>query len=161
MKRILLGIVVLFILSINLSYAYTVEENREIHQYLVNESLYSSGLFPFEIKEHIGNSLQQTGNYIITGSKEEDNPPRWKDHFWDPDYPNYKSYNIGLYSFFSSSYVKANRLWKTQVISNYKKGNIDEAYYWLGRVAHLLEDAAQPSHVLLDSHGGTWSMSLS
>lgn len=43
------------------------------------------------------------------------------------------------------------RLWREKVLSNYFSGAPDgkaRAYYWLGRVAHLLADVAVPAHVI-------------
>ena len=49
---------------------------------------------------------------------------------------------------------KSNDLFRGQAIRNYNTHHKDESFYWLGRVAHLFEDAAQPSHVHLDAHTG-------
>jgi len=35
----------------------------------------------------------------------------------------------------------------------YRANNLPEAYYWLGRTAHLLMDMSVPAHTLLDAHG--------
>jgi len=88
------------------------------------------------------------------------------EHFWDPDEPNFNgkgAYDKGFSNpsilngyQFASSYNKAQELWNKKVICYYighdNKGNacpIDkpQAYYWLGRVVHLLEDLAVPAHV--------------
>lgn len=84
------------------------------------------------------------------------------EHFWDPDVPNEGAYDEGLtYTRpggkslkFISSYKKAKQLWNTKIIPVYKLGSnrrdpqlIRQAYYWLGRVAHLLQDATVPPHV--------------
>jgi len=67
-------------------------------------------------------------------------------------------YNDGLNVCFGtncdSSFVRAKEIWLMNIIPNYLSGNINESYYHLGRVAHLLEDATQPSHVHLDPHIG-------
>lgn len=88
------------------------------------------------------------------------------DHFWDPDEPNFggaAAYGKGFndpnvydgYQF-ASAYNKAQEFWERKVICYYtgrgKYGDScpvdkDQAYYWLGRVAHLLEDVAVPAHV--------------
>ncbi|HLD15770.1 MAG TPA: FG-GAP-like repeat-containing protein [Candidatus Nanoarchaeia archaeon] len=164
-KRIfnLLFIVVLLILIFPIVNAYNVESGEEVHQYLTNESKAVWEQIPFEIKNHSTNSITRTssdngynqGDDIIDGSREEDLPiieGRFLRHFWQPDSPDYGDYDIGLGQTFQSSWARANGFWKTKIIDNYLKGNINESYYWLGRVAHLLEDAAQPSHVLLDPH---------
>src|SRR3989338_62964 len=116
------------------------------------------------------------GNDIITGSAEEDvttffGPYPFRFHFWNPDDPQDGDYNHGLdpnsvsdfgcIGICDSSYTKAKNYWQNEVLPLYigktKEGTIhkidqDESYYWLGRTAHFLEDAAQPSHVQLDPH---------
>jgi hypothetical protein len=97
------------------------------------------------------------------------------EHFWDPDYPKSGGYNCGTIGggyneglssglkqndgHFDSSYRLAQWYWDQKVIPLYlsgkKEGNeekVNEAYYWLGRVAHLLEDATVPAHVHLLPH---------
>jgi len=171
-------LILLFIFLLDLTtYAYTVETNQEVHQYLTNESKETWKLIPSEIKDHLITPLNQTidekgfkaGEDTTTGSGEEDKELSLEDffcagrpfcrHFWQPDNPGSPSteiddYDDGLASF-GSSYRKALELWQTKVIPNYLNRNFNESYYWLGRVAHLLEDTAQQSHVHLDSHGGT------
>jgi hypothetical protein len=81
------------------------------------------------------------------------------EHFLDPDEPNFdgtSAYDKGFsdpntlsgYQF-TSSYNKAKFFWDNKVLCHYigrdKNGNScivdkDQAYYWLGRIAHLLED---------------------
>ncbi len=78
-------------------------------------------------------------------------------HFWNPDMPQDGDYNYGwtdnLYgNQYGSSYTKAQYLWDNKIVSLYNSGNEDEAYYWLGRVAHLLTDASVPAHVHDDTH---------
>ena len=78
-------------------------------------------------------------------------------HFWDPDIPQNGNYNVGwtdpIYGTqYGSSYTKALYLWNNKVIPLYNSGNKNEAYYWLGRVVHLLEDATVPAHTHDDTH---------
>jgi hypothetical protein len=68
---------------------------------------------------------------------------------------------------YDSAYQLAQDLWDNKAIRFYKEGKelirqghdaegqakIDEAYYWLGRVAHLLTDMCVPAHVHLKPHG--------
>lgn len=132
-----------------------------VHEYISNESRESWKLVPNEIKEHLSglnsnNEVYDIADEIITGSVEEDNGRlSVARHFWDPDDPNTPSmlgiddYNDGVF-LFGSSYRKAEEYWNTKVIPLYLTGKVDESYYWLGRVAHLLEDAASPLHVYLE-----------
>ena len=142
-------------------YAYNVEQGQEVHQYITNESKETWKLMPTEVKQYLKNPLNRTtgfnfdqGDDLIDGSREEDALLRFLYHFWQPDDPKNGKYNDGLTIILDSSWERAKMLWKTKVIPNYLKGNVNESYYYLGRVAHLLEDAAQPSHVHLDAHGG-------
>ncbi|MBI2452386.1 PQQ-binding-like beta-propeller repeat protein [Candidatus Pacearchaeota archaeon] len=162
-KRICLSIISVFFLILFSSTidAYSVGNSSEVHQYLTNESSVSWDLTPYEIKANLGNSLQtyndddnfDTGDGIITGSAEEDYGSTPLRHFWQPDDPNSGEYDNGLF-LNPSSYEIAMQLWIEQVIPNYLVGNTEESYYWLGRVAHLLEDSAQPAHTHLDAHCG-------
>ena len=101
------------------------------------------------------------------------------EHFWNPDFPKKAPsgleqrpynclvagglYNLGLPNFledffpscgenFDSNYRLAQDLWDNKVIPFYRDGRISEAYYWLGRVAHLLSDMGVPAHVHLTPH---------
>ncbi|MFC1800450.1 FG-GAP-like repeat-containing protein [Nanoarchaeota archaeon] len=142
--------------------SYAVESGDETHQHLTNESAYIWNLIQYEVKNNLGNSLlvhnddnsfSQSTDYIISGSAEEDykrNPVR---HFWDPDNPKSGKYNDGAFSF-TSSYNQALKYFKEDIIPNYIKGNKQEAYYWLGRVSHLLQDASVPAHMSKDPHMG-------
>ena len=101
----------------------------------------------------------------------------WMEHFWNPDVPNVDNYlgsngycgsnytdgyNKGLVfngAPYDSTYRLAQDLWDNKVIRLYKEGKqennpdkIKEAYYWLGRVAHLLTDMTVPAHVHLLAH---------
>jgi len=154
--------------------AYSVDpfSNATVHQYITKESKYVWDLIPSEIKNHLTQSITEeiNGHYnseldddIITGSGEQDKTLEtelalWTTHYWNPDTITLiEPYNDGLF-ISGSNYVKAKDIWETRAIDNYMRGNIDEAYYWLGHVAHLLQDVSQPSHVHNDCHieGTTW-----
>lgn len=104
------------------------------------------------------------------------------EHFWNPDYPfgapqgiirreyncdGENIYNLGLLyiapdvppfispacgDHFDSNYRLAQDLWDNKVTPLYRSGSVDESYYWLGRVAHLLSDMGVPAHVQLRPH---------
>lgn len=102
-------------------------------------------------------------------------PNGFLEHFWNPDGPltgGYDcgqlagGYNEGLHdvpfafpdngTHFDSSYRLAQFYWDHLVIPLYLLGTNSfkaQAYYWLGRIAHLLEDATVPAHVHDDAHG--------
>src|SRR3989338_8276530 len=155
----------LFIVLLNISLAYKMESGTEVHQHITNESQNVWQLIPNEIKQHIKNPIHtntntinpvgadfNSGDDIITGSAEEDILARPLNHFWDSDSPNLGVYNVGLSVSYESSYNRAMKYWTTKVIPLYLKGDLNESYYWLGRVAHLLEDASVPAHMHLDPH---------
>ncbi len=72
-------------------------------------------------------------------------------HFWDPDGGPDAGLNVFARQW-QSAYRRAQHLWDGKVIPLYQGGQIDQAYYWLGRIAHLLADISVPAHVHLDIH---------
>lgn len=46
-----------------------------------------------------------------------------------------------------SAWGRTVKIWNGKVIPNYARGNYPQAYYWLGRAAHLLADMGVPQHV--------------
>src|SRR6185369_14769089 len=59
-------------------------------------------------------------------------------------------------SHFDSSYRLAQFYWDHLVLPLYRIGGssaTQQSYYWLGRIAHLLEDLTVPAHVHDDIHG--------
>ena len=164
-------VIMIFILAFYTN-AYDMNplKNSTVHQHLTNESKLVWNLISSDTKDHLSqpiDDLEINGQYnpefgddIITASGEEDRPfTNSITHFWEPDSPNTPSisgnddYNDGLLGF-DSSYRKAMNYWITKVIPLYLKGDIDQSYYYFGRVAHLLEDASQPSHIHNDPHLG-------
>lgn len=102
---------------------------------------------------------------ILVGAGEEDTDETGSDscmeygirnpfcyHFWDPDSPQNGDYDNGL-AFYGSAYVRAEKLYSWASLLYYDNQK-EEAYYWLGRVAHLLTDMTVPAHVHLDPHAG-------
>ena len=106
----------------------------------------------------------ETGTRLIEGMVEEDDncifnfharDISWDDrqrstqHFWLPD--NAASYSQGL-PLHSSALQKAQRLWRLALEEYLCNGNTNQAYWFLGRTAHLLQDMGSPAHVHLDQH---------
>lgn len=166
-----------FSIIINSVYAYEMSPpDRVTHQHMTNESKEIWISIPYEMKIHIDNPINlnldaplqadyDNGDDVITGSGEEDRAldtilAVFGNHFWQPDNPDTilmlgnDDYNDGLNTPLpqDSSYRRALEFWTMNVIPNYLNGNVNESYYWLGRVAHLLQDVSQPSHVLMDPH---------
>jgi Subtilase family/Bacterial pre-peptidase C-terminal domain/CARDB len=127
-----------------------------------------------EIWNFIGSRVAQpgcsasadSGSKILEGVYEEDDglslsnftckrENRYLRHFWDPD----AGYNVGLTfplnlgTQYESAVNRAERFWDTAK-SEYRGANFGTAYWWLGRVGHLLMDMGVPAHVHLDCHGG-------
>ncbi|MBI2575587.1 hypothetical protein HYV84_00075 [Candidatus Woesearchaeota archaeon] len=172
-KKCILGVIVI-IFHIVYTYnalSYSVETpNKTVHQHIANESQKVWELTLPEMKQHLANpinnnltSFYNDGDDIITGTGEEDALFNWLTHFWQPDSPQNGVYDDGLNSplDMGSSYSRAMNFWKEEVFPYYvgksesgSSHDIDQgrSYYWLGRVTHLLEDLAQPSHAILDCH---------
>lgn len=98
--------------------------------------------------------------WLKQGSADEDKAPRWMNHFYEP------RTGQGLWGFLTSKAWAQNSLaqgasdiikaggdqtWQ-KAISAFAKGDGRAAFYALGHVLHLLEDAAVPAHTRLDSH---------
>lgn len=171
---ILIVALILSLVQLSVAYKQDPDEDTPVHQHITKEALEVWSQIPYEIKDHASNSIYtdlasnkitkvkySSGKDIITGSGEEDVPIYEAfQHFWEPDNPESGKYNDGLniIGFYNqqSSYRKALGYWTEKVIPLYLKGDIDESYYWLGRVAHLLEDATVPEHMHNDCHLAWW-----
>jgi hypothetical protein len=113
-----------------------------------------SGAMRDELAQYIGGTSSifdcSDAGTIVEGSWEEDCGTNSLNHFWDPD----SGPDAGLQGG-ESAYQYAGELYDEAKVL-YATGNLIDrrnAYYILGRVAHLLEDIAQPGHVHLDIHG--------
>jgi len=122
-----------------------------------------------EIAKYIGDPLltvqdcsvlADSGSTIIEGALEEDDGAslgdwclrewRYMRHFWDPN----DDYFTGLTSggiLYPSAVDRAHQFWYGSARVAYRS-NPATGYWWLGRIAHLLEDMALPAHVNLDPH---------
>ena len=120
--------------------------------------------------------------WIVQGSMDEDTPPRWINHFYDPIYKvGWSGEQAGIWptlliQYFSSGALsskepvnsldwlhnqelqakygsyKGNRTWERAIYEAVKTGNKKEAYYTLGFILHLIEDASVPDHTRNDTH---------
>ena len=103
---------------------------------------------------------------IIEGSHEEDvfdvarnhshfmgvmNSSNFDHHFWEADSYHNGAFDDGLFITKATAWTVSNDLWAFAK-DQYKKGNKDRAFYYLGRVVHLLEDMGCPPHVHNDPH---------
>jgi hypothetical protein len=74
---------------------------------------------------------------------------RYFHHFWNPD----GDYDDGLvYISHWSSALEVAQDHFEKAVNYHNIGNTTQAYYWLGRTAHLLMDLTVPAHVQLDPH---------
>jgi len=120
-------------------------------------------------------------DWIILGSKEEDTPPRWLNHFYDPvrqtGWTGLKAGTFSPDAFYRAavagnagyapvsavdwlnnnslqenlSLYGGNHTWR-KGLDDYAAGNAKEAYITLGHALHLLEDMAVPEHTRDDTH---------
>jgi len=110
---------------------------------------------------------------ILRGSLDEDTPPRYVFHLYDPVY-NRAPYGVhtakewaldsniqkwSLVTFASVIYKLLNSDFQYHgdyswpaAIKFYGKGSLDQAYYGLGHILHLIEDMTVPAHSRNDPH---------
>ena len=132
------------------------------------------------------NLSDQEINYLIKGAVDEDTPPRWINHFYDPI--TGEGWNCGGINGVSSETIKylaqfglsyediesakswaedpllqnsyilyqGDQTWQ-RAITEYVSGNKKEAFSALGHVLHLLEDMTVPDHTRNDTHSGILS----
>lgn len=83
-------------------------------------------------------------------------------HYWDCDEPDPQyagsfdatsAYTLASYYWYGfSGWVNDEWVKFDGLVEEYNKGNKSKAYYYLGRVAHLLADSSVPAHVHNDWH---------
>jgi len=125
--------------------------------------------------------------WVVRGSIEEDTPPRWINHFYDPTTGDgWLAENLGSMSPTTLLFItktlfnpnvnavsSLNWLHNEELqaqyasyggnntwengIRQYAKGNKREAYQILGHILHLLEDKTVPDHTRNDTHAHEWS----
>ncbi|MEK7061865.1 MAG: hypothetical protein AAB957_01245, partial [Patescibacteria group bacterium] len=157
-------------------FAYEIET----HAYLTSE------VIEFYNQKFSGNKIpDDLKNYLLDGSRREDNIPRWMNHFYDPVYNRgltdsvlgtwQKSkdwaqdgthqisalYNPILNTTLADFYAVADpgKLKETdfswqRAITDYVNGDQKRAFYSLGHILHLIEDASVPDHTRNDPHPG-------
>lgn len=101
---------------------------------------------------------QQELAWLAQGAVEEDTPPRWMNHFYDPI--NEIGLGGGLYDsakIWATDYEKqvgysrGNQSWQ-EAIYQYQQGDKEKAFVALGHVLHLIEDMTVPAHTRNDTH---------
>ena len=143
---------------------YTFEP--PVHQYLSHQAyLLLSGEMKGEFEQYIGNDDacvsnsscgdSDSGITITEGAYEEDTTPLYLNHFYNPNNDNETNMLCLPIGFcYTSAYERAEYLFNLSVYHYINKSNKELSYYYLGRVAHLLEDVSVPAHTHLDAHWG-------
>ena len=138
------------------------EVNPPVHQFISYQGyLMLNGSMKSEFDRYIGSESEcvfescgseDIGTKITEGAYEEDSFLNWMNHFWNPN-----NYGGLCFSFvcYDSALEIAQHLWAVYVLENYQE-NPELSYYYLGRVAHLLEDVSVPAHVHNDAHWGPY-----
>jgi len=94
--------------------------------------------------------------WLKWGSIEEDTPPRWMRHFYEPNLNKGLAMYMTSREWVQSPEVQSSSLggdhsWQ-KAINSYIAGDNRTAFIALGHVLHLLEDATVPAHTRLDVH---------
>ena len=89
----------------------------------------------------------------------------FREHFFDPDEPDSSDHldeiwGIDINPDNESALDRAELYWPDYVMATYAAGSGNEAWYYLGRVAHLIGDMTTPAHVHLDPHGNIGDIGL-
>jgi len=104
----------------------------------------------WDVNQFKASDLGQLGEYserMVEGAYDEDRLGRWFDHFYNP------VNGRGLSELTSmTARQQAKIYWTEEVLPAYKRGEASDAWYYLGRIAHLVQDMTVPAHVLLDPH---------
>ncbi len=161
---------------------HRVETGEEVHQWLTREAwrYFSSQIVGAELDNFIGvwgvdgvyiDARQST---VLDGSRDEDKgqkPPLWQgmvDVFFDLDSPSMRHFcasakdmykGLFIAKQFDSNMTQAQNIWQDNASDNMllRHGQADKAtvYYYLGHVAHLVQDLTVPAHTHNDPHGSS------
>jgi hypothetical protein len=173
LKLLVLPLTTVFFLSVFiLTWAY---EPSPTHTALAQKSAQLYGQF------YSGDLTQEQISWIQEGARNEDTPPRWINHFYDPttdqgwtseQMGNLPANVVALVSGIVLSPEKAvsapdwaqnqelqtrytdydgNRTFQKAVF-DYVDGNKNEAFKSLGHILHLIEDMTVPAHTRQDTH---------
>ncbi|MEA3272306.1 MAG: NosD domain-containing protein [Patescibacteria group bacterium] len=103
---------------------------------------------------------QEEISWLIKGSQDEDTPPRYINHFYDPvnNQPWLGNNPVALTAKEWANNSKAQSVHiggdKTfdRAIYEYRAGNKKDAFIALGHVLHLIQDVSVPAHTRNDTH---------
>ncbi len=105
----------------------------------------------------VGDKLtNKQADWIIKGSIDEDNDPRYLNHFYNPQ--TGQGLNEGWFHGQSAKDWAFNQDSATgdysvgAIFDNYKNDNLVRAYQGIGHILHLVQDMSVPAHVRNDAH---------
>ncbi len=140
---------IILILALALSPALVFGyDNTKTHPMLTSEAI--------KLSEASGQSNfnESEKERIIQGSIDEDNVPRWLEHFYDPI--NNRGLNSGQFNTSKAwahgrALVPNDYTWDNSIY-DYAYGDKNQGLYALGHVIHLVQDATVPDHTRDDPH---------
>ncbi len=174
--KLLIPILVLgFFVSADRALAYEVST----HAFLTSE------VIKFYNQNFTVKIPQELRDYLMDGSRLEDNAPRYLNHFYDP--VNNRGLDLGIYEGHKSKEWAQNEEWQNglvykvvpstvasilsasqieqikpvfnktdfvwqKAIDLYAQGEKEQAFFALGHVLHLVQDASVPDHTRNDPH---------
>ena len=170
--RIILSITIVSFLIFSKTQAYEVDTHAGLTQEIIK----------FYNKNFENKISEDWKAYLLDGSRREDDPPRWNNHFFDPinNKGLISSYGSGMSARDWAMDQKAQLSFKynsvigtilasaqqkkienflltsnytwQEAVRNFVNGEKEEAMFALGHVLHLLEDMAVPDHTRNDPH---------
>ncbi len=159
---------------------HMVETGMEVHQWLTQEAwrYFESQIAGAELDNYIGTwgvdgiYFDTRRSTVIDGTRDADKgfkPPLWQgveNAIFDLDSPSLRHFcasgkdiYTGLYVIyhFDSNLTQAQNVWKDNESDNlllrWNQSDKTTAYYYLGHVAHLIQDMTVPAHTHNDPHG--------
>ncbi len=123
-------------------------DNDFTHPLLTNEAIKLFG------QDYSGKLSGSDSQSIVQGSKDEDNIPRWLEHFYDPI--NNRGLNAGQFAtskqWAHGQNITGNDYSWENAIYEYAYGDRQKGLYALGHIVHLVQDATVPDHTRDDVH---------
>src|SRR3989344_771085 len=166
--RISAACVLVFLFFVQLVHAY---EPTSTHAALSDEMVDFYNLFITDKNDEITSEEKE---WIVKGTVEEDPPPRWVNHFYDPIYNRgwlgiaasskewaqsalreslffLTAEGLASITFWRGMDVSSDYTW-SRGIKDFIRGDKKRSMEVLGHVLHLIEDATVPEHTRNDTH---------
>lgn len=121
-----------------------IKTECKVHQFINNQALI---ILKNDGHDYVYREIGLNIDKINEGVVWADQDFKSSNHFYNPDRKK------GLYG--CSNALKECSFYYAMALTEYKKGNKDNAYFYLGAACHLIQDVTVPQHVnvkLLDSH---------